>query len=222
MRTLVSAIAIAAVLAAAIAAGLWLRPGGPSPEKLAHLLQPRITTLPATAVLQVTAKGDPNAVAGRAFGLLFKTYFRIPGVPRMGPGVPAPRARWPVPEGQPRTEWVGTYALPVPATVTALPAGAEAGGLRVELSRWEYGEVAEILHVGAYSEEAPTIERLNRFIEQSHHAVAGEHEEEYVKGPGLFGRGDPRRYLTIIRRRVRPVATPAAGTPQVPEAALSR
>lgn len=32
--------------------------------------------------------------------------------------------------------------------------------------------------------------------------VVGEHEEEYVKGPGMLFAGDPEQYLTIIRLRV--------------------
>jgi hypothetical protein len=34
--------------------------------------------------------------------------------------------------------------------------------------------------------------------------VIGEHEEEYVKGPGMLLAGDPAEYLTIIRLRIEP------------------
>jgi hypothetical protein len=37
----------------------------------------------------------------------------------------------------------------------------------------------------------------------SGYVIAGEHEEEYIKGPGMFSKGDPEKYLTIIRYRVK-------------------
>jgi hypothetical protein len=40
----------------------------------------------------------------------------------------------------------------------------------------------------------------------------GDHEEEYVRGPGMVFAGDPRKYLTIIRLRIRPL-TPTAVVP---------
>ena len=77
--------------------------------------------------------------------------------------------------------------------------------MEVELTTWEYSEVAEILHVGPYSEEQPTVERLRAFIEESGYEIIGDHEEEYLKGPGMFVRVRPEDYATIIRYRVRKV-----------------
>jgi len=172
---------------------------------LEPLRQPRLTRLPDRRVLQVEATGDPAAVAGKAIGLLLQAYFRIPGVPRGGPGLPAPRARWPVDPATPRESWHGVYALPVPDTIAAF-APLESGGLHVELATWSYGEIAEILHVGPYADECPTIERLRRFVAEQGQEPVGEHEEEYVLGPGRFGRGDPKGYVTVLRWRVRPRA----------------
>jgi effector-binding domain-containing protein len=62
--------------------------------------------------------------------------------------------------------------------------------------------VAEILHVGSYSSEEPDIRRLHAFVESKGYRVIGDHEEEYVKGPGMFFAGDPDKYLTIIRVRI--------------------
>ena len=33
--------------------------------------------------------------------------------------------------------------------------------------------------------------------------LQGEHEEEYIKGPGMLSKGNPQKYLTIIRYRVK-------------------
>lgn len=73
---------------------------------------------------------------------------------------------------------------------------------RVKIEYWEYGQVAEILHIGSYSEESPTIERLHQFIKDSGYKIVGDHEEEYLKGPGMFFKGNPAKYRTIIRCRV--------------------
>jgi hypothetical protein len=62
--------------------------------------------------------------------------------------------------------------------------------------------VAEILHVGSYSTEKPDVARLLQFISANGYRGVGEHEEEYVKGPGMLFAGDPDQYLTIIRLRV--------------------
>jgi effector-binding domain-containing protein len=70
------------------------------------------------------------------------------------------------------------------------------------ITTWAYGDVAEILHVGPYNAEQPDIERLLNFISAQGYRLVGEHEEEYVKGPGMMFSGDPQQYLTIIRLRV--------------------
>jgi hypothetical protein len=189
------------VLAGLLFAGyLILFPPGPDMSTYKPLRQPRITKMADEKMLVVTAKGDPNAVANKAFSLLFKTYFKIPGVSKSMHVVP--RARW---EGDmnAKSSWTGYYAMPVPADTKALPDVTHEPGLAVELTTWQYGDVAEILHVGPYDQETPTIERLHQFIKQQGYEVIGFHEEEYVKGPSMFLRGDPAQYATIIRYRVK-------------------
>ncbi len=191
---------VIAVLIFAVAFSVFfLMPQGPDLKAYEFLKQPRIATLPDQKMLVVTAQGDPNAVANKAFELLFKTYYKLPNVPKRI--TPAPRARW-VGDMNVKSSWTGYYAMPVPED-TAQPPAVEAGtGFMIELQTWAYGDVAEILHVGPYNEETPTIEKLHHFIEQQGYSIIGEHEEEYVKGPGKFFRGDPKKYYTIIRYRV--------------------
>lgn len=156
------------------------------------LKTPRLTTMASQRMLVVEAKGDPNVAAKDAFGLLFKTFFSLKGV-RMAP----PRARWANIATDPKDEWVGLYGLPLPDSITGLPEGTQ--GIRIE--EWDYGEVAEILHIGPYSEEIPTIEKLHAFIDESGYEIAGPHEEEYLKGPGMAA--SPADYWTIIRYPVK-------------------
>ena len=164
------------------------------------LKEPRITTLPPLKVVVVEAKGDPNVVGQQAFSELFKVFFSMPGA-RMSP----PRARWLITDTASKDEWVGFYALPIPNQVTNLPPGS--GSSRIEV--WSYGEVAEILHVGSYGEETPTIDTLTRFIDGQGYVIAGPHEEEYLRGPESGP--DASRYRTIIRYQVKKKGLPAKG-----------
>jgi hypothetical protein len=179
---------------------------GPDLTQYESLKDPRITTMKDQKIVVVEAKGDPNVVASKAFGLLFKTYYKIEGVAK-GSKQPAPRARWSG-DVKVRSEWVGHYALPVTESVGALPPLDAEAGYKVELTMWEYGPVAEILHIGPYAKEVPTIERLLQFIKDSGYTVIGDHEEEYLKGPGMFFMGNPEKYYTIIRYRVAKAKTP--------------
>ena len=152
-------------------------------------------------MLVVEAKGDPNLVGAKAFGLLFQLYYSLKGMPKR-PGQPSPRARWPQSLDTPKAEWIGHYGLPVPESITLLPQYQAPEGLKVSLTTWEYGEVAEILHIGPYDREEPTMDRLKSFAKQQGYTILKGHEEEYVKGPTMSGPGDPEKYLTIIRYRL--------------------
>ncbi len=171
------------------------------PPELERLRTPRISTRPAQQMLVVEAKGDPRTVGGRAFGLLFQLYYQIPETPK-GPQQAAPRARWPIDFEQPRSDWIGLYALPVPDGVSAVPEHTAPAGLKAMLTTWEYGEVAEVLHVGPYDREEPTLQRLREFVQAEGYKLVEEHEEEYIRGPTMAGPGDPEQYLTILRYRV--------------------
>jgi hypothetical protein len=151
-------------------------------------------------MLVVEAAGDPNVVGASAFKLLFSTYFKLDGVSSIG-RPPAPRARWPRPQDTPKDTWLGQYALPLPESV-ATTSVESTGALRTVITTWAYGDVAEILHVEPYNAEQPDIERLLNFIKSRGYRVVGDHEEEYVRGPGMLFASDPDKYLTIIRLRV--------------------
>jgi GyrI-like small molecule binding domain len=189
-----------AVVAFVIIAALYLFSQGPDLGKYEFLKQPRIATMADQKMIVVIAQGDPNVVGSKAFELLFKTYFKIPGVPRSMKQ--APRARW-AGDYQDKSSWTGYYGIPVPDGTASLPPIDPEPGYRVELTTWEYGDIAEILHIGPYAEETPAIEKLREFLKQRGYEIIGLHEEEYLKGPGMFFKGDPEKYYTIIRYRIK-------------------
>ena len=200
-------IVAAAVLIGIVAVLLSMSNYGPSYEEVRHLTTPRIIEKPDSKMLFVEATGDPNETVGPAFGLLFKTYFKIKDRSK-GKNMEAPRARWPKPLETPRDQWIGIYAIPVPASLQSIPEVSSKSGLKAQLREWHYGTVAEILHVGPYSSEDTTVTRLRKYITENGYEIAGDHEEEYLKGPGLLPT-NPAKYLTVIRYSVRKVTEPA-------------
>ena len=58
------------------------------------------------------------------------------------------------------------------------------------------GRCAQILHVGPFAEEGPTIERLHAFI-TAHSALRGKHHEIYLSD---LRRTDPAKWKTIVRQ----------------------
>ena len=174
--------------------------GGPDLSRFAYLKNPQIAKKSAQRVLVMEVTGDPGVSGKTGFSTLYKVLYKLDDA-RPGNEVGAPRARWPKPFSTPREQWVGIFAVPVKATVATLPPAVQKDYPKVRLETWEYGMMGEILHVGPYATEVPTVERLHRYIQEQGYEIAGleNHEEEYLKGPGMFFAGNPDTYQTIIR-----------------------
>lgn len=161
---------------------------------------PEIVRLPDRKVATVTTVGEPGpqmeqvmpALFGAAYGLKFA---RKKADPEADFRVEAVRARWPDAHQKPKDHWTAHWAIPVPDDAQSLP--QKVPDIPVNLATWQYGEVAQILHLGSYSEEGPTVARLHEFIAQSGYEIAGPHEEEYLTKP------DANEVRTIIRYQVR-------------------
>ena len=175
--------------------------GKPNLKDYEYLKEPKIRMMNNQKMITIEIKGDPNEVGKKEIRQLFKTFYKIKTKElRMS----ALRGRWPNPINTPKNEWIGIYGLPVPDSVNELPEQSGNAEFHATLKVWEYGEVAEILHIGPYSDESATIQRLHKFIEENGYGwIAGEHEEEYLKGPGMFFKSNPKNYYTIIRHRIK-------------------
>ncbi|MFP6834031.1 MAG: GyrI-like domain-containing protein [Porticoccaceae bacterium] len=68
-------------------------------------------------------------------------------------------------------------------------------GDRLRLEQFSEGICAQILHIGPFSEEGPTIDRLHEYID-SKSARRGKHHEIYLSD---IRRTDPQKWKTIIR-----------------------
>jgi len=70
---------------------------------------------------------------------------------------------------------------------------------RLRLERWREGRSAQVMHVGPYSEERPTIEGLHAFIAEQGLRPRGAHHEIYLGDPR---RADPANLKTVLRQPV--------------------
>jgi hypothetical protein len=70
---------------------------------------------------------------------------------------------------------------------------------KVRFERFREGRSAQIMHIGPYAAERPTIERLHKFIYESGYKLAGKHHEIYLGDPR---RTAPERLKTVLRQPV--------------------
>ena len=161
--------------------------------------EPQILEMPSQKMAVVCGKGTSDKVFPELMPALYGSVYTLKfdlkkkGLPTFK--VSGLCARYPDAHLVPMEEWTHIIGLPVPEDATSLP--QKVPGTEVKLETWEYGTVAQILHLGAYDEEGPTVERLQRFIEDSGYEIAGVHEEEYLTSP------DAKVVKTIIRYPVK-------------------
>jgi hypothetical protein len=162
-------------------------------------LEPKIIQMPPQKMAVVTGKGTPDEVFARVMPALYGSVYTLKfdlkkkGLPTFK--VSGLRARYPDAADVPKEQWTHIIGLPVPEDTESLP--QKLPDIEVKLETWKYGTVAEILHLGSYSEEGANIERLHRFIEDNGYEISGPHEEEYLTMP------DAKVPKTIIRYEVR-------------------
>jgi hypothetical protein len=113
--------------------------------------------------------------------------------------------------GKDRWRWQAMIMQPAPvdaALVAAALAQARdrkpSPGLdRVRYVRWAEGRCAQLLHVGPYAAEGPSIVRLHQAIAAAGYLPRGRHHEIYLGDPR---RSAPEKLRTILRHPVNPAA----------------
>ena len=161
--------------------------------------EPQIVEMPPQKIAVVRGKGAPDKVFPETMPALYGSVYTLKfdlkkkGLPTFK--VSGLRARYPDAHLVPMDEWTHIIGLPIPEDTTSLP--QKVAGIEVKIESWEYGTVAQILHLGAYDQERPTVERLQKFIEENGYEIAGMHEEEYLTTP------DAKVVKTIIRYLVK-------------------
>lgn len=186
--------------------------------------EPEIVLVPKMQFLMVDGSGDPNtspdyqsaleALYGLAYTIRFGLKKRDPDLDfKVAPleGLWWAKDMTAFTEGS-RDDWEWTMMVMMPEQVTGQDFGvalSEVGrkkphldlsGLRLEY--YDEGLCAQIMHLGPYSAEAPTIDRLYSLIVSEGYVRSGKHHEIYLGDPR---RTSPERLKTVIRQ---PVARP--------------
>ncbi len=161
--------------------------------------EPQILEMAPQKMAVVYGKGAPDKVFPELMPALYGSVYTLKfdlkkkGLPTFK--VSGLRARYPDAHLVPKDEWTHIIGLPIPEDTTSL--SQKVPNTEVKIEQWEYGTVAQILHLGPYDQEHPTVERLHKFIEENGYEIAGLHEEEYLTSP------DAKVIKTIIRYPVR-------------------
>ena len=180
---------------------------------------PEFVDVPAMNFLMIDGKGNPNTAAEYqdALEALYSVAYTIKFAVRKGPiaidyGVPPLQGLWWADDmddfvADNKDKWQWTMMIMQPEWVSAelVEDATESAGKKKDLpslpllrfDSYAEGEAAQILHVGPYAEEGPTIERLHRFIADQGRELRGKHHEIYLGDPR---RADPAKLRTIIRQ----------------------
>lgn len=177
--------------------------------------------VPPTTYLMIDGKGDPNTSGEyrEAIETLFPVAYALKFAIKKSGGadysvMPLEGLWWtdgntPFTPGN-KEGWLWTALIAQPSMVTQqvldpvlsevkkkkqLPA---LGRLRLE--RLTEGKSVQILHVGPYSAEGPTIGKLHQYAQQHGYHPSGKHHEIYLNTPG---RTADEKLKTIIRQPVR-------------------
>ncbi len=161
---------------------------------------PQVSKLPPRTVLTVTTVGDPNKITKGAmqalYGTAYGTKFRVYKPKRRVMTITSPSAFWLDAHKKPKSKWTAVWMLEVPSFVRQKDLLQKNPDMPVKVNQIPAATVAEILHIGPYNAEEPTIKKLHAFISGQKLKIAGPHEEVYLSRPGPKAK-------TIIRYAVK-------------------
>jgi len=177
--------------------------------------KPQTVDVPRFNFIMVDGKGDPNGTEfSDAISALYSLSFTLKFMVKKEKAIDYPvmsleglwgdesdafdaadREGW---------RWTAMMMQPEPVTPALYRRAVEAvrkKGLKVlekaRLESFREGLSAQIMHIGPYSAEAPTIKKLHEYIEESGGKTRGRHHEIYLGDPR---RAAPSKLKTIIRQ----------------------
>jgi hypothetical protein len=195
-------------------------------KQLKHLYtasakQPTLVDVPVLNYLRIDGIGDPNTSSAyknaveALFSLAYTIKFAIKkGSTAVDYGVMPLQGLWWMDDMKQfsvarKDEWKWTMMIMQPEVVTQAIVTACRSDLtrkkdlpalsKVEFAAFQEGRAAQILHVGPFSEEGPTIQKLHDFIRAQGLKLAGKHHEIYLSDTR---RAAPEKWKTIIRQPV--------------------
>lgn len=175
--------------------------------------------VPTMRFLKVDGMGDPNTSAeyGEAvealFALSYALKFRVKKAPlEIDYGVMPLEGLWWAEDMSSfttgnRGDWQWTMMIMQPDFVEGdlieevrlkvIEKKGLPGLHRIRLESFTEGPAAQIMHVGPFTTEGPTIEKVHRYIEDSGRRLSGKHHEIYLSD---IRKADPARWKTVIRQ----------------------
>lgn len=193
-------------------------------KELGHLYKPspkgiQIVDVPEMKFLMVDGQGDPNTSEefSQAVEALFTLSYTLKFLVKKGAlqvdyGVMPLEGLWWADDMtkfnvEDKSDWKWTVMIMQPDLVTedlvsaAYTKVAEKKDVlalqQVRFEAFPEGAAAQILHVGPFSEEGPTIERLHKYIQGNGYARVGKHHEIYLSD---IRRAAPENWKTVIRQ----------------------
>lgn len=185
----------------------------------ASATQPTLVDVPTLNYLRVDGVGDPNTSSAykEAVEALFSLAYTVKFAIKKGPaatdyGVMPLEGLWWVDDMKQfsvtrKNEWQWTLMIMQPAIVTQSMVDTGRAELekkkdlpalpKVEFAAFKEGKAAQILHVGPFTEEGPTIEKLHQFIAAQGLKLSGKHHEIYLSD---IRKAEPAKWKTIIRQ----------------------
>ena len=71
---------------------------------------------------------------------------------------------------------------------------------KIRFDKFDEGASMQIMHIGPFSEEGPTIRKLHEHIKNNHYSRVGKHHEIYLSD---IRRAAPEKWRTILRQPVK-------------------
>jgi hypothetical protein len=195
-------------------------------KEMKHLYRPSkakftVVDVPEMDFLMIDGHGDPNtspayqAAVEALYGVAYAVKFMLKEDPEIDDYVVPPlEGLWWVEDMSQfsmddKDAWSWTMMVMQPEWVTpdlVEEARAEAGRKkdlpalsRLRFAPYHEGLSVQILYVGPYQEEGPTIARMHAFADEQGYTLRGKHHEIYLSDPR---RTAPERLRTIIRQPI--------------------
>lgn len=193
-------------------------------KELKHLYSPsakkvEIVDVPSMNFLMVDGEGNPNTSKSfsDAFEALYPLAYTLKFMAKKGEmginyGVAPLEALWWADDMSAFTTgdkdvWKWTVMIMQPEFITAQMVEKAMEDVKrkkspvslplIRFETFKEGKAAQILHIGPFSEEGPTIERVHSYIENNGSQRIGKHHEIYLSD---IRRAAPEKWKTIVRQ----------------------
>lgn len=178
-----------------------------------------LVEVPAMNYLMIDGKGDPNKAVAfqQAVEALYGVSYTLKFMIKKGPaaidyGVMPLEGLWWIEEMaefsiERKDDWLWTVMIMQPAPVTEALVKQAIEEVRkkknppaLSLMRYESlaeGKAAQIMHLGPFATEGPTIEKVHAFIREQGGKLRGKHHEIYLSD---IRKAAPEKWKTVLRQ----------------------